>query len=802
MDDASTGTPHKKIQSLLEKMWTKNYLAVFLALWTFLVAASVIWNFYRNKEETVERARIEAQAIFQHNLAYRRWNTANGGVYAEITDKNQPNPYINSPKRDVITQDGTRLTLINPFQMTKQAYELLSKQSPLASINRTISLKSLNPENAPDPWEAKALREFEKGKTEFSEIAKINGRSYMRVLKPYITEDGCLKCHGWQGYKVGDIRGAMSIAVPMEPYYAASTTTAAIILITHLFLWLMGAGAIFLFSGGLRRYQGAIEESERKFRIVSEFAYDFDSWITEDGRFVFMSPSCERMTGYSQREFMEEPDLLNSIIHPDDRDTYKNHIADFRAPVHEEMEFRIVGRDGQVRWVSHVCGPIYVNGEFLGRRASNRDITEKKKLEDKLLQSKKMESLGQFAGGIAHDFNNVLTAIGGFAHLLKYDLENRDKDSAECIEHISLAVKFGKNLTSNLLTFGRKQIINPVNVELCQIINTISDMLKTLIPEEISLKISLAEDESPIFADPYQIGQMIINLCMNAKDAMPLGGELYIETDFFHMADEHAGKYATVPPGEYMILSVRDTGTGMDEKTMDQMFEPFFSTKKSGKGTGLGLTIVQSIVQQHDGFIDIESEMDKGTKFRIFFPVSGEHSHAMPVTEPEYKTITPEEGTLLVAEDDELVREFLWKLLAGRGYTVVLAEDGEEAIRKYLENRDSIDMLILDVVLPGRNGIEVYNCIKSDRPDIKTLFISGYTDDIITAAGIYDEDLQFLSKPLDAEELLRIVTATLQSAGIVRRSQREQYPETELIAIRGNGLMPIIIVSKEPAKDI
>jgi signal transduction histidine kinase/ActR/RegA family two-component response regulator len=427
------------------------------------------------------------------------------------------------------------------------------------------------------------------------------------------------------------------------------------------------------------------------------------------------------------------------------------------------MEFRIISKDGQVKWLSHFCGPIYVNGEFLGRRASNRDITERKKLEDKLLQSSKMESLGQFAGGIAHDFNNILTAIGGFAHLLNDLLENKDKDSAECVEHISLAVKFGKNLTSNLLTFGRKQIINPVNVELRQIINTISDMLKTLVTEEIELKISTAEDESPIFADPYQIGQMIINLCTNAKDAMPLGGELHIKTGLLALSEKYTGKHATIPPGAYMMLSVRDTGTGMDEKTMDRIFEPFFSTKHSGKGTGLGLTIVQSIVQQHNGFIDMESEVNKGTTFKIFFPASGVHNHETPITETGQKTRTIGKGTLLVAEDDELVRKFIEKLLAGRGYTVVLAEDGEEAVRRYLENRDSIDMLILDVVLPGRNGREVYDFIKSDRSDIKALFISGYTDDIITEVGIFAGNLQLLSKPLDAEELLAIVLANLHS---------------------------------------
>ena len=223
---------------------------------------------------------------------------------------------------------------------------------------------------------------------------------------------------------------------------------------------------------------------------------------------------------------------------------------------------------------------------------------------------------------------------------------------------------------------------------------------------------------------------------------------------------------ATVTPGTYMVLSVRDTGTGMDEKNMNHIFEPFFSTKHSGKGTGLGLTIVHSIVQQHHGFMDIESEANKGTTFKIFFPASRMDNIEMPISQSaQKKARTLGKGTLLVAEDDELIRQLLRRLLTGQGYTVVLAEDGEEAIKKYQEHKDSIDMLVLDIVMPGRNGSEVYNFIKADRPDIMTLFISGHTDDIITADGILDKNLQFLSKPIEVEELLSIVLTNMESNG-------------------------------------
>ncbi len=743
-----------KLQSIIERIWTRNYFSVFLTIWTALITASVAWNLYENHEEIVERARIEARTIFQHNLAYRRWNTMHGGVYAEITDENRPNPFIVSPLRDLSTREGVKLTLINPFQMTKQTYELLRKQSPLASINRTVSMKPLNPENIPDEWERKALSAFEKGRTEVSEITEINGSLYMRVLEPYRAEKRCLKCHGHQGYKEGDIRGGMSIAVPMRPYYEAALPTGKIIVLTHIALWLMGAGALVLFSRGLRRYQSAISESERKFRIVSEFAYDFELWIGEDGEIVFISPSCERITGYSRQEFVENPGLLSDIVHPDDREAYKNHLADFRSSSHGEMEIRIITKSGQQKWLSHSCRPILVEGKFLGRRASNRDVTDNKRLEDQLFQSQKMESLGHFAGGVAHDFNNVLTAINGFAYLLNENLKEgaSNDDSRECIDRIFLAVKLGKNLTSNLLASGRKQIANPMPVELSLIIHKISDILKTLVTEEIELKIALSDDEMPIIADPHQIGQVIINLCTNAKDAMPAGGEIEIKTGLLLLDQKYTGRYSTIPPGTYMVLSISDTGSGIDADKIDHIFEPFFTTKQNGKGTGLGLTIVYSVVRQHNGFIDVRSERNKGTTFTIVIPASKQHGDEIagpPLPEPRY--ITRGHETILLAEDEASVRKFLERLLQRRGYTVILAEDGEDAMKKYHENRDGIDMVIFDVVLPRKNGREVYDEIKSQKHDIKALFISGYTDDIITEKGIFEEKLEFLSKPLDAQ---------------------------------------------------
>lgn len=609
---------------------------------------------HENYKATYSKAIIEAKTIFQHNLAYRRWNSMHGGVYAKVTEINQPNPYIVIGQRDIIAQDGAEYTMINPFQMTRQAYDLLKKQSPeLAVYNRTVSLDPLNSENVPDEWEIKALEAFEEGKGAMSEITTINGLPYMRLMSPYITEDRCLGCHEHQGYDVGDVRGGMSISVPMQPYYDAAASTREIIVMTHMLLWMLGAVTITLLFVGLSKYQARIAKNEEKFRIVSEFAYNFEYWVNQNKKIAFISPSCERVTGYSRKEFLQKSHMFFDMIHPDDKGMFKNHLKEFDEPVHEDMEYRIVTKDGDVRWLSHVCSPIYVDGKFRGRRGSNRDITDNKLLEEDLIQAKKVESLGHFAGGVAHDFNNVLTSISTITQLLKGKIDKENTTLHEYINYITVASKLGQNLTSNLLLFGRRRTTNLEKSKLNGIITNIDNILRVLLTDEIDCAISLTDKEESVMVDPHQVEQVLINLATNARDAMPNGGQLAIETAAISFQKNRAGKFGDIPAGDYMTLSVSDTGSGINETDMATIFEPFYSTKASTKGTGLGLSIVDNIIKQHNAFIDIDSTLDKGTTFRIFFPANlGGDDYSVP-------------AVILEERSDEARVRFLWLMMTG-----------------------------------------------------------------------------------------------------------------------------------------
>ncbi len=386
-----------------------------------------------------------------------------------------------------------------------------------------------------------------------------------------------------------------------------------------------------------------------------------------------------------------------------------------------------------------------------------RDISERRKLEDQLRQSQKMEAIGQLAGGIAHDFNNILTAVIGYATILKMRM-GKDDPLKVNLDQILAASEKGANLTQSLLAFSRQQISNPEPINVNKLIMSIEKLLLRVIGENIELKTALTEDLT-VMADRVQIDQVLINLCTNARDAMPDGGVLTIETGLMELDREFVTAYGYGKPGAYAIISVSDTGIGIDEKTRERIFDPFYTTKEVGKGTGLGLSKVYGIIKQHNGYITCVSKPGIGSTFRIYLPISNsEVTETHPEEIPEFESQT---ATILLAEDELSVRKLTKQILENFGFSVIEAADGEEAMKIFIDNRDRIDMIILDVVMPKMSGKEVYDKIRKIKPDIKALLTSGYPADFIQKQEIIKQGINFMAKPVSPAGLVKRVKEEL-----------------------------------------
>ncbi len=385
------------------------------------------------------------------------------------------------------------------------------------------------------------------------------------------------------------------------------------------------------------------------------------------------------------------------------------------------------------------------------------DITRERTLESQLFQSQKIESIGMLAGGVAHDFNNILTTMTGYATLLAMKISKEDP-LQRYVGHILSASRKAADLTRSLLAFSRQQPLSLRPVDLNDILRETAQLLRRLLTEDILLKTLLCSEDLIVMADSTQIDQILFNLTTNARDAMPGGGSLSLETKLVELDSESLRVYGIDKPGRYALLKVSDTGVGMDEKTRERIFEPFFTTKEVGKGTGLGLSTVYGIVAQHKGFITVSSEPGMGTAFYLYLPVTGEAPY---VEKPVTEEIERGKETILLAEDGEDVRRLIKEILVRYGYTVIEAADGEEAVRIFIKNSEKIDLLMLDSIMPGKNGRAVYDEISRMKPHIRVLFMSGYTRDIVLDKGIEDKTFNFISKPVTPVELLKKVRHVL-----------------------------------------
>jgi two-component system, cell cycle sensor histidine kinase and response regulator CckA len=423
----------------------------------------------------------------------------------------------------------------------------------------------------------------------------------------------------------------------------------------------------------------------------------------------------------------------------------------------EEMEF--VRADGTRAAVLVSSAPIRnPEGSIIAGALTVHDVTERTQLEHQLRQAQKMEAMGRLAGGVAHDFNNLLTVIGGYGQMVRDALDPKSPMRKD-LEAILEASDRASTLTRQLLTFSRRQMVEPRVLDLNRHIARVSRMLRRVIREDIELVTILKADPARIKADPAQIEQVLMNVAVNAKDAMPKGGKLTVETAYVDTAEEAAAP-GGLKPGQYVALSMTDTGTGMDAETQSHLFEPFFTTKSKGKGTGLGLSTVYGIVKQNGGEIVIASEVGRGTTVRVYFPLAEERVKAGGVA-GRRPAARPGTETILVVEDDAEVRKLAAEMLSRQGYAVLEAASGLDALRLWRRHASSIDLLLSDVVMPALAGPELAAKLQVERPDLKVLYMSGYPEEVMAKHGLTASESTFLHKPFTSDALVHSVRLVL-----------------------------------------
>ena len=874
-----------------------TYFWLLIVIWTIIIICLLALDFLQTGWVQREMAKTEARANFNKDQAFRFWSSKHGGVYVPINSRTPQNPFLSHvPERDITTESGKALTLMNPAYMLRQ---MLEEYENLFGVHGHItSLKHYRPETAPDEWERTALLAFERGDKEVLEFTEIEGTPYLRLMRPMIAKKSCLKCHVNQGYKVGDVRGGVSVSVPMSLYVASQRK----VFTTHVFgfglVWLLGIAGIGMATRGLRnrnrardkaeaalqkaheklevrveertvelnkeieeRKQAeeallnqtyflqkaqeigqigtweldikknellwtdenykifglpigtkltyeiflncvhpddreyvdkewkaafdkkpydiehrllvdgdvkwvrekaelqfnekdecvsgtgfsqditdakktaeALRESEERYRTVADFAYDWEDWIAPDGRYLYVSPSCERITGYGSDEFINDPGLFEKIIRPDD---YSKVVDHFRGEEGLEklpsVDFRIITRSGEERWINHVCQPVHsTDGQYLGRRGSNRDISKQKLMQEELLKTKKLESLGVLAGGIAHDFNNLMSAVVGYISLARMEMKPGSKGFKNLIEAEKASIQT-KGLTARLITFSKGG--GPIKETV-----SIGDLVKgsvdsSLKGSDLDARFSIPDDISPVEIDEEQMKQAVHNIIANAQEAMAEQGMINVSCENIDIGVQDT---LTLKDGKYVKISIEDQGPGIPEEDLIKIFDPYFSTKEMGtqKGMGLGLSASDSIVKQHDGIITVESELGTGTTFSIYLPACvKEIVEAALVKKPVPEISVTQGGKILVMDDEEVIRDVCNALLTHLGYEAEVAVEGVEAIemyRKAMESEKPFDMVILDLTNKvGMGGAETMAKLLEIDPAVKAIVATGYSNDPI-----------------------------------------------------------------------
>jgi PAS domain S-box-containing protein len=929
----------------LSVQFKKNGIALIL-VWSCILAAILSFIIKEYHEDTIKEATSVARNYNELNLQYRRWGASVGGVYVPA-DKVTPNPYLTVPDRDVKTTSGKSLTLVNPAYMTRMVFETIQRESKNPIISRLVSLKPLNPVNAPNTWELEALDLFEKGVIkQKSQVLTVNNKPYLQIMAAFITEQSCLNCHAHQGYKVGDVRGGVSISVPLGEYLALEEERSKSLVAGFALLWTLGTAGIavssrrrhlqemilrehtwrieaeiierrqiqeqleeqtlkleeeiserrvvqeqleeqavmleeedterqlavvalqkteqflntiiesepecvklldadcnlllmnraglamidadslkqvkgqcvlalvcdsyrddfadltrkifqgipgdmeFEISGlkgrkvwmsttavpfrdetgaivaalcitrnitELKRSEEALRTSEDRFTGIAESLADWIWEVDAAGRFTFSSESSARILGYTADEICGK--TVYELIDPLDVDRIKELLIEHareKTPIKNLEHWNITRSGTRVCLLSNGVPILDQHGELIGYRGVDSDVTEQRMLERQATQQQKLESIGLLAGGIAHDFNNLLVPIFGYAEMINL-LHAADEKTTSYSSTILKAAEKARDLVKRLLSFSKKQSLKVETQDLNEVITSFMMILQRTIRESIDIKLQLSPEPCMVLADRAQIEQVLLNLAVNAQDAIDRTGSITIETGHLTFDHEYCLLHPGTVPGRYVMIAFTDTGSGIEEATLPYIFDPFFTTKPTGHGTGLGLSTIFGVVKQHEGSIDVDSKKGVGTTFTLFFPErNGEEEQQQQHAIPE--GLDKRIGTILVVEDNPMVLNMVKEILENAGHRVITADEPSKALEIVKSIKETINLLVSDVVMPQMNGPELYDRITELQPELKVLFMSGYAGVVSAHKGHLREESNFISKPFSMEAFLRKVS--------------------------------------------
>jgi len=506
-----------------------------------------------------------------------------------------------------------------------------------------------------------------------------------------------------------------------------------------------------------RRKTRELRDSQNRLALIVDSSQDAIIGKNLDGIVTDWNKGAEHIYGYTAQEMIGQP---ISILAPKERaDEIPGILQKIRRGERVEyFESLRVTKDKRTLNVSISVSPIYdADGKITGASTIARNITGQKKIEDQLRQSQKMEAVGRLAGGVAHDFNNLLGIVSACSDLLR---DRVDANSAEYVDNILEAAKRGAALTRQLLAFGRRQPVQAQVLDLNQRIKDLSKLLRPLMGDDVAISVLPRSETAIVEADPGQLDQIVINLAVNARDAMPHGGKLVIETSVLDLDEAFVHEHPALKEDRYVMLAMSDTGVGMDEATRSRIFEPFFTTKETGKGSGLGLATVYGIVQQSGGHVWVYSEPGHGTTFKVYLPSAEHKLEAANEARSEALPRRREGSTILLVEDDTIMRRMTRKILEDHGYSVLEAADGKAALDVIASNPANIDVILTDVVMKGMNGPDLVLRVIDSRPAAKVIYMSGYTGELVSKHGL-DNAIRLLEKPFTRADLLKTIDAVL-----------------------------------------